>query len=72
MELFYSIGDSLTEVLGLNPDFSPKFVKRYRELGEEIRSAVSEYAEDVRGGVFPGEEHTVRDKDEPSVRLAGK
>ncbi len=46
------------DLLGLFSDFTPKFVKRYRELGGEIRAAAREYAEDVRQGRFPGTEHT--------------
>ena len=45
-------------MLGLFTEFTPKFVKRYRELGDEIRAAAQEYAEDVRHGHFPAEEHT--------------
>lgn len=45
------------DLLGMT-DFHPKFVKRYAELGEVIRSAVSTYAEEVRTGRFPTEEHS--------------
>ena len=48
----------IDDMLGMFAEFTPRFVKRYRELGEEIRAAASEYAEDVRRGVFPGAEHT--------------
>ena len=46
------------DMLGLFADFTPKFVKRYRALGDDIRSAAAEYAEDVRQGRFPAAEHT--------------
>ena len=39
-------------------EFTPKFVKRYRHLGDEIRAAAREYAEEVRQGRFPAPEHT--------------
>ncbi|MCB0320069.1 MAG: 3-methyl-2-oxobutanoate hydroxymethyltransferase [Bdellovibrionales bacterium] len=55
------------DLLGLLPDFQPKFVKRYRALGEEISDAIKEYAEDVRSSAFPTEAHSVSDK--PPVRL---
>ena len=42
------------DLLGLG-DFLPKHAKRYADLGAAIHDAVSSYAEDVRGGVFPGE-----------------
>ena len=48
----------IDDMLGLFAEFTPKFVKRYRELGGEIRAAAHEYAEDVRQGRFPAPEHT--------------
>jgi 3-methyl-2-oxobutanoate hydroxymethyltransferase len=48
----------IDDMLGLFAEFTPKFVKRYRELGEEVRAAARDYAEDVRRGRFPAEEHT--------------
>src|SRR5437588_2450011 len=46
------------DMLGLFAEFTPKFVKRYRRLGEEICAAAREYAEEVRAGRFPAPEHT--------------
>ncbi|MBI2059091.1 MAG: 3-methyl-2-oxobutanoate hydroxymethyltransferase [Nitrospirae bacterium] len=46
------------DLLGLFQDFSPKFVKRYAELGKEVGQAVREYADDVRSGRFPGPENS--------------
>src|SRR6266404_6848974 len=40
------------DMLGLFAEFTPKFVKRYRRLGEEIRAAAREYADEVRAGQF--------------------
>jgi 3-methyl-2-oxobutanoate hydroxymethyltransferase len=48
----------IDDMLGLFTEFTPKFVKRYRRLGEEIRAAAREYAEEVRQGRFPAAEHT--------------
>jgi 3-methyl-2-oxobutanoate hydroxymethyltransferase len=45
-------------MLGLFAEFTPKFVKRYRRLGDDIRAAARDYAEEVRGGAFPAAEHT--------------
>jgi 3-methyl-2-oxobutanoate hydroxymethyltransferase len=45
------------DMLGLF-EVTAKFVKRYRRLGEEIRAAAQEYADDVRAGRFPAPEHT--------------
>jgi 3-methyl-2-oxobutanoate hydroxymethyltransferase len=46
------------DLLGLNPDFSPKFVKKYLDLGMLIREAVMRYNDDVRHGTFPAPEHS--------------
>ena len=48
----------IDDMLGLFTEFTPRFVKRYRQLGDEIRAAAREYAEDVRQGRFPAAEHT--------------
>jgi 3-methyl-2-oxobutanoate hydroxymethyltransferase len=45
------------DLLGVFAEFTPKFVKRYRNLGEEIRAAAREYAADVKQGRFPAAEH---------------
>ncbi|MGZ4508972.1 MAG: 3-methyl-2-oxobutanoate hydroxymethyltransferase [Blastococcus sp.] len=36
----------------------PKFVKKYADLRAELLRAAREYADDVRGGAFPGPEHS--------------
>jgi 3-methyl-2-oxobutanoate hydroxymethyltransferase len=46
------------DMLGIFAEFTPKFVKRYRKLGDDIRGAAHDYAEDVRHGRFPAPEHT--------------
>jgi 3-methyl-2-oxobutanoate hydroxymethyltransferase len=45
------------DVLGLFSDFTPRFVKRYAELGAQIGPAAAAFAEDVRTRRFPGPEH---------------
>jgi 3-methyl-2-oxobutanoate hydroxymethyltransferase len=47
------------DLLGLFTDFTPRFVKRYADLGPEISAAAASYAADVRARRFPGPEHTV-------------
>lgn len=47
----------LEDMLGLS-NRAPKFVKRYGALRAHIEEAVTAYAEDVRAGRFPAEEHT--------------
>ena len=46
------------DLLGLYPDFVPKFVKRYAELGQTSIEAIARYREEVRSGAFPEEAHT--------------
>jgi 3-methyl-2-oxobutanoate hydroxymethyltransferase len=45
------------DVAGLFSDFTPRFVKRYAELGEGLSAVARSYAEDVRARRFPGPEH---------------
>ena len=45
------------DVVGLFAQFTPRFVKRYAELGEQVERAAAAYAEDVRARRFPGPEH---------------
>lgn len=48
----------LHDMLGLNEQFAPKFLKHYAKLGEAVREAVRAYAADVREGRYPGREHS--------------
>jgi 3-methyl-2-oxobutanoate hydroxymethyltransferase len=52
------------DMVGLGGSFTPRFVKRYAALGEELADAAQRYAEDVRARRFPGPEHCYRQKDE--------
>jgi 3-methyl-2-oxobutanoate hydroxymethyltransferase len=48
------------DLLGLYADFTPKFVKRYADLGAAAKAALGAYAAEVRAGTFPGPEHSFR------------
>ncbi|MFE4666829.1 3-methyl-2-oxobutanoate hydroxymethyltransferase [Streptomyces sp. NPDC056716] len=48
-----------TDMLGLTGGRVPKFVKQYANLREVMGNAAKAFAEDVVGGVFPTEEHSV-------------
>jgi 3-methyl-2-oxobutanoate hydroxymethyltransferase len=50
----------LPDMLGLNERFKPKFLKRYANLAEDVRNAVRAFADEVRGGQYPGAEHSFR------------
>jgi len=52
------------DLLGLYEGRTPRFVKRYADVAEVIRAALSEYATDVRERRFPEEQHTYSMPDE--------
>ena len=45
------------DILGLSGSRIPKFARQYSDVGAVIRSAVEQYAADVRDGTFPGLEN---------------
>jgi 3-methyl-2-oxobutanoate hydroxymethyltransferase len=46
------------DLLGLYEGHAPRYLKRYAEIGVEIKRALEAYADDVRSGRFPEEQHT--------------
>ncbi|MBI4544795.1 MAG: 3-methyl-2-oxobutanoate hydroxymethyltransferase [Gemmatimonadetes bacterium] len=48
----------LYDMLGLNEGFHPRFLRRFADLAGVARSAVAEYSAAVRGGQYPGPEHS--------------
>jgi 3-methyl-2-oxobutanoate hydroxymethyltransferase len=45
----------LHDLLGITMDFSPRFLRRYLNLADEIDGAIKQYCDDVRQGEFPNE-----------------
>ncbi len=45
------------DMLGMFHDFTPKFVRRFAEVGEVMRGAYAEYDRCVKDGSFPAAEH---------------
>jgi 3-methyl-2-oxobutanoate hydroxymethyltransferase len=45
----------LHDMLGINQEFSPRFLRRYHNLAAEITGAVSNYIKDVKSRDFPSE-----------------
>jgi 3-methyl-2-oxobutanoate hydroxymethyltransferase len=45
----------LHDLLGITMDFSPRFLRRYLNLADEIDGAIKQYCDDVRQGDFPNE-----------------
>jgi 3-methyl-2-oxobutanoate hydroxymethyltransferase len=46
------------DMAGLTSGKTAKFVKRFGDVGGELRRAATQYADEVASGVFPGEEHS--------------
>jgi len=45
------------DILGIYQVFTPKFVKRYANLENDIRSAFSTFFDEIRNGTYPAPEH---------------
>jgi len=62
----YTDGQTLNlyDLVGLFDKFTPKFVKKYANLSQEILKALQNYKDEVEKGVFPGSEHSFHMKDE--------
>jgi 3-methyl-2-oxobutanoate hydroxymethyltransferase len=43
------------DMLGINKDFKPRFLRQYLNLYDEIKNAVEHYVSDVKSGDFPNE-----------------
>jgi 3-methyl-2-oxobutanoate hydroxymethyltransferase len=48
----------LHDMLGLNEEFAPRFLKLYAHLADSVRQAVRCFADEVREGKYPGKEHS--------------
>ena len=46
----------LQDMLGMNKDFSPRFLRRYLDLDSLISEAVKRYSDDIKTGDFPNQE----------------
>ncbi len=45
------------DAIGMFTDFTPKFVKRFAEVGRDIGRAAEEYAKEVKARTYPAAEH---------------
>jgi 3-methyl-2-oxobutanoate hydroxymethyltransferase len=52
----------LYDLLGMYPEFSPKFVKKYADLGDTIAAAIRNYIAEVKAGKFPSGKHSFSDR----------
>jgi 3-methyl-2-oxobutanoate hydroxymethyltransferase len=48
----------LHDMLGLNDEFQPRFLRRFAELASAVRAGVADYADAVRTGSYPDAEHS--------------
>lgn len=48
------------DMLGMYADFTPKFVKKFAEAGEEMKNGFKRYCDEVKSGKFPADEHTFK------------
>jgi 3-methyl-2-oxobutanoate hydroxymethyltransferase len=46
------------DLLGMNPEFQPRFVKSYVNLAETVRGAINQFADEVQSGAFPEPKHS--------------
>lgn len=61
----------LHDILQFASSITPKFVKRYANIGSAIEEAVSQYVKEVKAGVFPAEEHVYHANDDTVAHLYG-
>lgn len=48
----------MQDLLGFDSGFNPRFLKKYAQMGEQIKSALNAYDQDVKTGQFPDYEHS--------------
>ena len=58
------------DLIGAFDTFKPKFAKRYGNIAEVATKAIEDFANDVRTGAFPDEEHTYKMNAEEAARFA--
>ena len=58
------------DMLGMSGDFTPKFVRRFAEIGEAMQQAFADYDAQVKSGAFPQAAQTYSKSDCDDVFLA--
>ncbi len=48
----------VNDMLGMFEKFTPKFVKTYCNINEQMKAAIHQYIDEVRGGLFPEKRHS--------------
>ena len=58
------------DMLGLYEDFTPKFVKKYANIGQDIKNAFTRYNNEIKNGTFPvDEEHSYKIKEDEAKKI---
>ena len=57
------------DMLGMFSDFTPKFVKRYANIGEVMKEAFQKYMEEIQSGAVPSSEHEYKIDDDIIEKL---
>ena len=57
------------DMLGMFSDFTPKFVKKFADLGDIMKDAFKRYREEIQNGTFPGQEHCFKIDDSVIEKL---
>jgi len=60
------------DLVGYASQLTPKFVKRYAEVGDSIRDAVTSYVKEVEARSFPAAEHVFHASEETIKQLYGE
>jgi 3-methyl-2-oxobutanoate hydroxymethyltransferase len=61
----------LNDLLGLDASFTPKFVKRFADLGAQASAAVAAYVGEVKASAFPDDAHSFHSSAVRLVSVAG-
>lgn len=59
----------IQDMIGMFKSFTPKFVKQFASVGEQIEAAAEAYIREINSGAFPGQEHTFGMDDEVLEKL---
>ncbi len=62
----------VNDMLGIFSDFTPKFVKTYANIKEDISQGVTQYIADVKDGSFPGAQHSFSISEDILEKLYGR
>ena len=57
------------DMLAMYSDMAPKFVKQFRNVGEQMRAGFADYVKEVKEGTFPAAEHTFKIDDSVIEKL---